>query len=69
MAHHAYKKVELVGTSGTSISDAINNAIAAAGSMFENLGWFEVQEIRGHIHEGKVSEYQVIVKVGCRLDH
>jgi flavin-binding protein dodecin len=68
MPHHCYKKVELVGTSATSISDAINNAIGAAGNMFTNLGWFEVQEIRGHIHEGKVSEYQVIVKVGCKLD-
>ena len=28
--HHTYKKIELVGSSKTSIEDAINNALAEA---------------------------------------
>jgi hypothetical protein len=68
MSNAVYKKVELVGTSGASISDAINNAIASASVSFGTLGWFEVQEIRGNIQDGKVSQYQVVVKVGYRIE-
>jgi len=32
------------------------------------LDWFEVQEIRGHIVDGKVGHFQVKIKVGFRLD-
>lgn len=31
--HHTYKKVELVGSSTTSIEDAINNALADSKSI------------------------------------
>jgi len=64
-----YKKIELVGSSPTSISDAINNAIAQAAKTVNNLGWFEVQEMRGNIQDGKVSQYQVVLKVGFRIEH
>jgi hypothetical protein len=67
MSNPVYKKVELVGTSSTSISDAINKAIGTASATIENLGWFEVQEIRGHIEDGQVSQYQVVLKVGSRI--
>ena len=35
--HHTYKKVELVGSSATSIEDAINNAIAEANKSIKQL--------------------------------
>ena len=63
-----YKKVELVGTSPTSIEQAIENAIAAASTSTEHLDWFEVQETRGHIQDGRVAHYQVVLKVGFRLE-
>lgn len=66
MSSSVYKKLEMVGTSPSSISDAINNAIATASATETVAGWFEVTEIRGHIHDGKVSEYQVALKVGVR---
>ena len=65
--HHTYKKVELVGSSATSIEDAINNAIAEANKSIKHLEWFEVTETRGHIENGKVGHYQVTLKVGFRL--
>ena len=68
MTNRTYKKIELVGTSLTGIEDAIDNAIASASESLEHLDWFEVQEIRGHIEEGRVGHYQVVLKVGFRLE-
>ncbi|MBB2494329.1 dodecin [Aquipseudomonas ullengensis] len=65
--HHTYKKVELVGSSKTSIEDAINNALAEAAKSIRNLEWFEVTETRGHIVDGKVGHFQVTLKVGFRV--
>jgi flavin-binding protein dodecin len=36
--HHTYKKVELVGSSTSSIEDAINNALAEAGQKHQAYG-------------------------------
>jgi flavin-binding protein dodecin len=33
-----------------------------------NLDWFEVDQIRGHIKDGTVEHYQVVMKVGFRID-
>ena len=68
MPDSVYKKVELVGTSPNSISDAINNAIAAASATLDKVTWFEVSEMRGHVENGKVSQYQVVLKIGFRID-
>lgn len=68
MSDHVYKMIEIVGSSAKSSDDAIEQAIAKAGKTLHNLDWFEVQEIRGHIVDGKVGHYQVKIKVGFRLD-
>ena len=65
---HIYKKIELVGTSETSVEDAINNALARADRTVKNLGWFEVTETRGDVVDGKVGHYQVTIKIGFTLD-
>lgn len=67
MSNHTYKKVELIGSSTTSIEDAINNALAEASKSLTHLEWFEVTETRGHIENGKVAHYQVTLKVGFRI--
>ncbi|MBL4615683.1 MAG: dodecin family protein [Magnetovibrio sp.] len=67
MSNHVYKKVELVGSSPNSIEDAIQNAIATAAKSLKHLEWFEVMETRGHIEDGKVGHYQVVLKVGFRI--
>ncbi len=64
-----FKKVELVGTSKKSIEDAIDKAVAKASSTVRNMSWFELQEVRGRIDDGKVVEYQTIIKVGFKLEN
>lgn len=68
MSDHIYKKVELVGSSPTSIEEAVTNAIARASKTLRNLRWLEVVETRGHIQGGKIDHWQVTVKVGFTLD-
>ncbi|PIY39636.1 MAG: hypothetical protein COZ05_18930 [Armatimonadetes bacterium CG_4_10_14_3_um_filter_59_10] len=68
MSNHVYKKLELTGTSATSIEDAINSALARAAKTVRDLRWFEVEEIRGDIEDGKVGHWQVSLKVGFKLD-
>ena len=68
MSSNVYKLLELVGSSTSSIDDAIRNAIETAGKTVRNMDWFETSEIRGHITDGKVGHYQVKLKVGFRLE-
>ena len=68
MSDHVYKKVEVVGSSPESLEKAISNAVERASKSLHNLRWFEVNEIRGHIDEGKVDHWQVGVKIGFTLD-
>lgn len=68
MAEHVYKVVELVGTSKSSVSDAIETAITRASSTLRNLRWFEVVQVRGAVNEGKVDHYQVTLKAGFTLE-
>ena len=68
MSDHVYKVVELVGSSETSIEDAIQAAIGRASQTVRNLRWFEVLETRGHIQDGKVEHYQVTLKVGFTME-
>ena len=66
--HHTYKLIDIVGSSPSSIEDAIQNALAETAKTVRNLEWFEVVETRGHIVDGKVGHYQVTLKVGFRID-
>jgi dodecin len=68
MSDHVYKTLELTGSSGNSIEDAVSTAIAKASETVRNMQWFEVIETRGHIREGKVAYWQVTVKVGFTLE-
>jgi hypothetical protein len=68
MPNRVYKKVELVGTSQEGIEDAIQNAISTASATLEHLDWFEVVEVRGHIRDGAVDHYQVVIKAGFRIE-
>ncbi len=68
MSDHIYQKIEVAGSSSESLDDAIQGAIARAAKSHDHLNWFEVTEIRGHISGGKVAHYQVVVKIGYRLE-
>lgn len=63
-----YKKVEVIGVSKGGIEAAIQAAVDKAHRTLEKLSWFEVQDIRGHVDDdGKVTEYQVVLKVAFQL--
>ena len=68
MSDHIYKIVELAGSSKESIEDAIQTAIKRASQTLRNLRWFEVVQTRGHIENGAVHHYQVVLKVGFTME-
>jgi len=68
MSEHVYKKLELIGSSKTSIEDAVQNAIERASKTIRNMRWFEVVETRGYLVDNKIDHWQVTVKVGFTLD-
>ena len=68
MPGHVYKVLELVGSSDTGIDDAIENGLARAAETLRNLRWFEVVGTRGEVRDGRVSHYQVTMKVGFTLE-
>ena len=65
---HVYRVIEIVGTSETSITEAIDAAIARAHKTLRNLRWFEVVRTSGHVDNGKVAHYQVTLKVGFTME-
>jgi hypothetical protein len=67
MNDHVYKVIEVVGSSTTSIEEAIETAVARAASTIHDIGWFEVKETRGHVENGRVAHYQVTLKIGFTL--
>ncbi|BCX80819.1 dodecin [Methylomarinovum caldicuralii] len=68
MSEHVYKVIEIVGSSTESTDAAIRNAIERAGKTLKHLNWFQVVETRGHIEDGKVAHFQVVLKIGFRLE-
>lgn len=68
MSDATYKSIELVGTSTESYEDATDSAIERASETMRELRWFEVVEQRGHVEDGRVSEYQVRLRVWFHLD-
>jgi dodecin len=67
-AQRTYKKVEIIGVSEQSFEAAIQAGVSKAHQSLDKLSWFEVQEMRGHVGaDGKISEYQVVMKVAFEL--
>ena len=68
MEDHAYKLIELTGTSTKSIEDAVQKAIKRAHKTVKNLSWFQIVETRGNIDKGKIQHWQVSIKVGFSVE-
>jgi flavin-binding protein dodecin len=68
VADHTYSISEIVGTSSDGVDSAIRNGIAAAAQTLRHLDWFEVKEIRGHLENGQIADWQVTMKLGFRLE-
>lgn len=67
MSDNIYKIIEVVGSSTSTIEDAIQKAVTRASSTIHDLRWFEVKETRGHIENGRVAHYQVTLRIGFTL--
>ena len=68
MSEHIYRLAEIVGTSPNGVDDAIRNAVSRANRTLRNIDWFQTTEIRGHLADGQVADWQVTVKIGFRLE-
>ncbi|NNC73010.1 MAG: dodecin domain-containing protein [Sphingomonadaceae bacterium] len=67
MSDNVYKITEVVGTSETSIEDAITGAVERTAETVRDIGWFEVTDTRGHVVDGKVAHFQVTVRIGFHV--
>ena len=63
-----YKITELVGISPKSFAEATKAAVAEAAKTVRSMDWFQVVEERGRIVDGEVTEFQVTLKIGFRLE-
>jgi len=63
-----YRVIELTGTSGVGVTEAMQNGVARAHKTLRNLDWIEVNNIRGHVADGRIAHFQVSMKVGFRMD-
>ncbi|WP_320536077.1 dodecin [Pseudarthrobacter sp. IC2-21] len=68
MSNHTYSISEIAGTSEAGVDEAVRNGITEASKTLRNLDWFEVKEIRGHLEEGQIKNWQVTIKLGFRLE-
>ena len=65
---NTYGVSEIVGTSKTSVDDAIRTGITKASENRRHIRWFEVTQVRGHVEEGQVAHFQVSLKLGYALE-
>ena len=63
-----YKMLEIVGTSPTSFADATRAAVAEAAKTVRHMDWFDVVKENGRIVDGQVTEFQVTLKIGFKLE-
>jgi hypothetical protein len=68
MSDPVYKHIEITGTSSTTIEDAVNNALSRAGKTVRGMRWLEISEVRAAIDEDQVSQWQVTIKLGFKLE-
>jgi flavin-binding protein dodecin len=68
MTDRTYRISEIVGTSPDGVDQAIRNGVERAARTLRHLDWFEVTQVRGQVHDGAVSHFQVGLKVGFRLE-
>src|SRR5215471_6817747 len=62
-----YKYIDIVGTSNTVITDAINNAIEEASKTVKNIKWGELGRVTFRVEEGKKIEYQAEVRIAFEV--
>lgn len=62
-----YKYIDIVGTSNTNITDAVNNAFREASRTVKNIKWGEMGRVTFRVGEGEMVEYQAEVRIGFEV--
>jgi flavin-binding protein dodecin len=57
------RMLEVVGTSPLGFSEAVNTAVETIVRAGHKAHFFQVVEQRGSVREGRIKEYQVVLKV------
>jgi len=57
-----------VGSSTTSIEDAVKNAVSSVAQRRRNLRWLEVVETRCHLENDAIAHWQVTVRIGAAAE-
>jgi len=63
-----YKITEVVGTSPNSFADAARAGIEEASKTIRHMDWFEVARESGRVVDGKITEFQVTMKIGFKVE-
>jgi dodecin len=62
-----YKYIDIVGTSNTNITDAVNNAFHEASRTVKNIKWGEMGRVTFRVEQGERLEYQAEVRIGFEV--
>jgi hypothetical protein len=62
------KVIELVGSSTSSFSDAVRNAVSTAAQTLRNITGVDVLSSSATVENGEISLYKVQVKIAFVLD-
>jgi flavin-binding protein dodecin len=62
-----YKYIDIVGTSKTDITDAVNNAFEEASKTVNNIKWGELGRVTFRVEEAKKTEYQAEVRIAFEV--
>jgi dodecin len=62
-----YKYIDIVGTSNTDISDAVNNAFEVASKTIKNIKWGEMGRVTFKVEDKNKIEYQAEVRIGFEV--
>jgi len=62
------KVIELVGSSPTSFSDAVRNAVSTAAQTLRNITGVDVLSSSATVEDGQISLYKVQVKIAFLLE-
>jgi flavin-binding protein dodecin len=62
-----YKYIDIVGTSDTDISAAVDNAFKEASNTVKKIKWGELGRVTFRVEEGKKMEYQAEVRIGFEV--
>ena len=62
-----YKYIDIVGTSSTDISDAVNNAFKEASKTVKNIKWGEMGRVTFRVEDKNKIEYQAEVRIGFEV--